>query len=155
MNKIPKILNEEDIDVVIDQIVNDRDTEKSGTAIETYESKEELKVSQEDDFGQPIVTNLDDLNEKQMNDIRAQAIFKRSRQNNISFLIISQDYNELHIRTVRAIGNIYHIFQPNNFRDVQNLCQDKASKDMTLNEFNYITSTSWDMYFSHLWYDQR
>ena len=38
---IPNNLNEEDIDVVIEQIVNDKDFEKSGTEIETYESIEE------------------------------------------------------------------------------------------------------------------
>ena len=36
------------------------------------------------------------------------------------------------------------MFRPNNCRDVQNLYQDKASMDMTLNEFNYLTSTSWN-----------
>ena len=32
----------------------------------------------------------------------------------------------------------------NNFRDVQNLNQDKASMDMTLNEFKLLTSTCWN-----------
>ena len=36
------------------------------------------------------------------------------------------------------------MFKPNNYRDVQNLYQDKASMDMTLNEFKTLTSTCWD-----------
>ena len=39
---IPNILNEEDLDVVIENIVNNKDFEKSDTEIETYESIEEL-----------------------------------------------------------------------------------------------------------------
>ena len=42
--------------------------------------------------------------------------------------------------TIRANGNIYHMFKPSIFRDVQNLCQDKASMNMTLNEFKLLTS---------------
>ena len=57
--------------------------------------------------------------------------------------IISQGYYELPKRSIQAIGNIYHIFKPNDFRDVQNLYQDKASMDMTLNELKYLTSTCW------------
>ena len=53
-----------------------------------------------------------------MNDSRVQALFKRSRHNNLSIFIISQDYYELPKRTIRANGSIYHIFKPNNFRDV-------------------------------------
>ena len=62
----------------------------------------------------------------------------------IIFFIISQDYYELPKRTIRAIGNIYHIFIPNNFRDVQSLYQDKASMDMTLNEFKNFTNSCWN-----------
>ena len=79
-----------------------------------------------------------------MNDPTVQAMFKRSRHNNLSIFIISQDYYELPKRTIRANGNIYHIFKPNNFRDVQNLHQDKTSMDMTPNEFKYLTSTCWN-----------
>ena len=45
---------------------------------------------------------------------------------------------------VSSNGNIYHIFKPNNFRDVQNLYQDKNDMDMTLNEFKFLTSTCWN-----------
>ena len=76
---IPNILNEEDIDVVIDELVNNKDFEKSNTEIETYESIEEIKFPQEYDDGGIII--LDDLNEKEMNDPRVQAMFKRSRHN--------------------------------------------------------------------------
>ena len=142
INIIPSILNEEDIDVVIKEIVNSKDFEKSDTEIETYESIEELKYPREyDDWG---VIILDDLNEKEMNDPRVKAMFKRSRHNNLSIFIISQDYYDLPKRTIRAIGNIYHIFKPNNFLDVRNICQDKASMDMALDEFNYLFSTCWN-----------
>ena len=69
-----------------------------------------------------------------MNDPRVQALFKRSRHNTLSFFIISHEYYELPKKTIRANGNVYHIFRPNNFKDVQNLYQDKASMDVTLNE---------------------
>ena len=130
---IPNILNEEDIDVKIEEIVNNKDFEKSHTRIETYESIEELKFLQENDDGGIII--LDDLNEKEMKDPRVQAMFKRSRYNFFYIFIISQDYYELPKRTIRANGNIYHIFKPNIFRDIQNLHQDKASIHMILNEF--------------------
>ena len=79
-----------------------------------------------------------------MNRPRVQAMFKRSRHINLSIFIISQDYYELPKRIIPANGNIYHIFKPYNFRDVQNLFQDKASIDMTLNEFKLLTSTCWN-----------
>ena len=71
-------------------------------------------------------------------------MFKRSRHNHLSIFIISQDYYELSKKTIRCNGNIYHIFKPNNFRDVQNLYQEKASMDMTLNEFKNLTIICWD-----------
>ena len=110
--------------------------------IKTYESIEELKIPQEYDDGGIII--LDDLNEKEMNVPRVRAMFKRSRHNNLSIFIIGQDTYELPKRTIRANGNIYHIFTPNNYRDVQNLYQDKASMDINLNEFKYLTSTCWN-----------
>ena len=79
----------------------------------------------------------------QMNDPRVQAMFKRSRHNKLSIFIISQDYYELPKKTTRGNGIIFHIFKPNNFRDVQNLYQEKGSVDMTLDEFKYLTSTCW------------
>ena len=117
----------------MDEIVNKKDFEKSDMEIEIYVSIEELKFPQENEDGGIII--LDELNEKEMNDPRVQAMFKRSRHNNFSVFIISQDYYELPKRTIRANGNIYHIFEPNNFRDLQNRYQDEASMDMTLNEF--------------------
>ena len=141
INIIPNILKEEDIDVVIDEIVDNKDFNKSDTQIETYESIEELKFLQEyDDEG---IFILDDLNEKEMNDPRVQTMFKRSRLYSLSIFIISQNYYELPKRTVRANGDIYQILKPNNFRVVQNLYQDKTSMDMTLNEFKLLTSTCW------------
>ena len=76
-----------------------------------------------------------------MNDPRVQAMFKRLRHNILSIFIISQDDYELPKETIRGNGNIYHIFKPNNFLDVRNFYQEKASMDMTLVEFKYLTST--------------
>ena len=139
INIIPNILNEEDLDIVIDEIVKNEDFQKSDCETETFNNIEELKFPQE--FGNKSIIILDDLNEKEINNDKIQAMFKRGRHNNLSIFIISQDYCELPKRTIRANGNIYHIFKPNNFRDVQNLYQDKASMDMTLNEFKLLTST--------------
>ena len=110
---IPNILNEIDTDVIIERIVNNKDFEKSNTEKETSESIEEIKVPQENEDGGIIL--LDGLNEKEMNDPRLQAMFKRSRHSNLSIFIISQDYYELPKKTIRFNGNICHIFQPNKF----------------------------------------
>ena len=148
---IPNILNEEDIDIVIAEVINNKDFEKSNTEIETFDNIEELKFPQEYENNSIII--LDDLNEKEINNDKIQAMFKRGRHNNLSTFIISQDYYELPKRTIRANGNIYHIFKPNNFRDVQNLYQDKASMDMTLNEFKLLTSTCWNKNYQPLTID--
>ena len=116
---IPNILNEEYIDIVIEEIVNIKDVEKSDTEIETYENIEDLKFPHEYDDGGIII--LDDLNEKEMKDPRVQPMFKRSRHNDLSIFIISQNYCELPKKTIRANGNIYQIFKPNNFLDVRNI----------------------------------
>ena len=73
-----------------------------------------------------------------------QDMFKRSRHKTSSNSTISQDSYELSERTIRANGNIYHIFKPNTFGDVKNFYQDKASMDMTLKEFKYLTSSCCD-----------
>ena len=124
---------------MIDEIVHNKNFEKSSTEIETYESKEELRFPQEYDVGGLII--LDDLYEKEMNDPRVHAMFKRQRHNFLSNFIISQEYYELPKQTIRANRNIYLIFKPANFRDDQNFYQDKASMDMKFNEFKYLTST--------------
>ena len=116
---ISDILNEEDIDTVIDEIVCNKNFEKSDTEKVTYESIEDLKFPQEYENNSIII--IDVLYQKEMDDPRVQAMFKRSRQNNLSISIISQDYYELSKKTIRCNGKIYHIFKPNNFRDVQNL----------------------------------
>ena len=71
-------------------------------------------------------------------------MLKRSRHNNLSFFVISQDYCRLPKRTIRANETTYHIFKPNNSADIQNLYQDETRIDMTLKEFKYLTSTCWD-----------
>ena len=148
---IPNILNEEDLDIVIEEIVNNDDFQKSDCEIETFNNIEELKFPQEYENNSIII--LDNLNEKEINNDKIQAMFKRGRHNNLSIFIISQDYYELPKRTIRANGNIYHIFKPINYRDVQNLYQEKASMDMTLNEFKLLTSTCWNKNYQPLTID--
>ena len=138
---IPNILNEEDIEIVIKEIVNDKNFEKSNTEIETFDNIEELRYPQEYENNSIII--LDDSNEKEIINDKIQAMSKRGHHNNLSIFIISQDYYQLPRRTIRANGNIYHILKPNKFRDFQNLYQDKGSMDMTLNEFKLLTSTCW------------
>ena len=84
------ILNENDIDGVIEEIISNKNFEKSNTEIETYESREDLKVPQEYENNSIII--LDDLNQKEMDDPRVQAMFKRFSHNNLSIFIISQNY---------------------------------------------------------------
>ena len=88
---------------------------------------------------------MDDITEKEMNDPRVEAMFKRSRHNNLSIFLISQVDCELPKRTIRANANIHHIIKPNNLRDVQNLYQDKASMDMTLNDFKNLLTLCWEV----------
>ena len=80
---IPNILTKEDIDVVIEEIVNNKIFNKSDTEIKTYDSIEEIKFPQE--YENISIIILDDLNQKEMDDSRVQAMFKRSRHNNLSF----------------------------------------------------------------------
>ena len=136
---------------MIDEIVNNKDFQKSDTEIETFDKIEDLKFPQEYETNSIII--LDDINQKEMDDPRVQAMFKRSRHNNLSIFIKSQDYSELSKKTIRCNGNIYHIFKPKNFKDVQNLYQDKSSMDMTLDEFKLLTSTCWNEKYQPLTID--
>ena len=61
-------MNEEDLDIVVEEIVNNKNIEKSDTEIETYESIEELNYPQEYEDGGVII--LDGLFEKEMKDPR-------------------------------------------------------------------------------------
>ena len=54
---------------------------------------------------------------------------------------------------MRANGNIYHKFKPNNFRDEQILYQDKASMDMIPEEFQKLTTTCWNEKYQPLTID--
>ena len=132
-------MKEEDFHTVTDERVNDKDFQNWGTEIEAYESIEDLKFPQDYEDGGKI--NLDDLIKKELKDQRVQAMFKRPRDKNLSIFLTSQYYYELPKRMIRASGNNYHIFKPNNFGDVQKLYQDKASMDMTLDEYKDLTST--------------
>ena len=83
IHNIPNILNEEDIDIIIEEIVNNKNFQKSDTAIETFDNIEDLKFPQE--YENNSIFTLDDLNQKEMDDPRVQAMFKRSRHNNFLF----------------------------------------------------------------------
>ena len=87
INIIPNILNEIDIDIVIEEVINNTDFEKSDTEIETYNNIEEIKFPQ--DYENNSIIILDDLNEKEINNDKIQAMFKRGRHNNLSIFIIS------------------------------------------------------------------
>ena len=109
---LANILNEEDFDVVFEEIVNNKDFEKSDIQIETYESIEDLKFPQEYENNSIII--LGDLNQKEMDDPRVQAMFKRSRHNTLSFFIIFQDYYELSKKQYTAmVMSIIHLNQIN------------------------------------------
>ena len=147
-HRIPNNSIEEVIDKLIEYIVDNKEIAKFDTENETYESIEEVKFPQKyEDCGKII---LDDLSEKEIDDPRTQATFKRSGNSDLSICIISLVSNELPKRTLRVNGNIYHIFNLNNFRDVRNLYQDKTSMDMTPNEYKFLTSTSWDKSINQL-----
>ena len=118
----------------VEGCLTDENFEPSDVEISVHENINELKYPQEYE-GESTVIILDDLNEREMNDDRVQALFKRSLHNNISIFIISQDYYELPKRTLKANSNIFHLFRPNNCKDLQNLFQDKASMDMIFAEF--------------------
>ena len=68
------ILNEDDIDIVIEETVKNKDFEKSDTEIETYDNIEELRYPKEYENKSNII--LDDLNEKEINIDTLQAMFK-------------------------------------------------------------------------------
>ena len=138
----PNILNEEDIDIVIGEIINNDEFEESDVETETFESIEDLKYPQ-DNNGWGIII-LDDLNEKELCDPLVQAVFKRSRHFDFSIFFVSQGYYDLLKRTIRANGEIFFIFKPNTFRDVQNVYQDKTSMDTTLDGFKLLTSICWN-----------
>ena len=75
---------------MIGEIINNDEFEESDVETETFESIEELKYPQDNNGGGIII--LDDLNEKELNNLRVQAVFKRSRHNILSIFILSQDY---------------------------------------------------------------
>ena len=78
-NIIQNSLNERGLDLLIEEIFNPENFAKSETEIETYESKEELRYPREYDSKFPNAGDIDILNEKQINDLRVYAFFKRPR----------------------------------------------------------------------------
>ena len=71
---IPIVLNETDIIVVNDEIVNNKDFQKSDHEKETYESIQELQYPQEYENNSIII--LDVLKEKIIKNDEIQAVFK-------------------------------------------------------------------------------
>ena len=61
----PNILSEEDIDIVIGEVINNKDFEKSNSEVETYENMEDLNFALVYEDGGII--KIDDLNEEEMN----------------------------------------------------------------------------------------
>ena len=90
---IPNILNEEDIDIVFEELVNNKDFEKSDTEIKTFDKKEDLKIPQAYENNNIIM--LDDLNQKEMDDPRVQRCLRDQDISIYLFLKISQEYYEL------------------------------------------------------------
>ena len=89
-NIIPNILNEEYLDIVINEIVTNKDVENSLTEIETFDNIEDLKFPQEYENNSIII--LDDLNQKKWTILEYRQCLKDQRHNNMSIFIISQDY---------------------------------------------------------------
>ena len=82
-------------------------------------------------------------------------MFTRSRRSNINIYIISPDHYEIPRSTFSANGKIYHIFKPNNFRDVQNRNQEKTALGITSNEFKLLTTTCWNERYQHVGFDRQ
>ena len=59
---IPNILNESDIDIVIEEIINNKDFQKTNIEIETFDNIENLKFPQEYENNSIII--LDNFNQK-------------------------------------------------------------------------------------------
>ena len=68
-----------------------------------------------------------------MNESKLKAMFKRSKHNKLSVFIISQDHYQIPKRTIPDNSAIFHIFKLTNYRDVQNLYQDKVLNDYITN----------------------
>ena len=66
----------------VEDLLSDENFKPSKIEIPAYENIDELKYPQEY-TGESTMIILDDLNEKEMNDPRIKALFKRSRHNNI------------------------------------------------------------------------
>ena len=78
-------MNEEDLDFLKEELFHDENFEKAETGKETKESAEELKYPQEYGSDFSFVNILDDSNGNKLNDLRAQAMSKRSTHKEILF----------------------------------------------------------------------
>ena len=80
----------------------------------------------------------------------ARAFFKQSRPKKISVFKISKDYSELPRRTIRA--NLSYI-QAKRIQGRSEIFHNKASMDLTVDEFKFLTSTSWNRKYQFLTID--
>ena len=80
----PNKLMEENIDLVIEEMINNKIFKKSVAEIVTFDRIEELIFPQKYENNSIII--LDDLNEKEINNDKMQAIFKRGRHNVFIFI---------------------------------------------------------------------
>ena len=89
---------------------------------------------------------LDNLREREKMTSELEENFERSRHDNFSFVILSQENYKLPKRMFRANGILYHFFQPNNFRDVRIFYHDKAKAkmDKIVNQKKFLTSFCWN-----------
>ena len=78
---IPNLLNEEDIDVVIEEIVNNKDFGRSDTELETFDSIEEIRFPQ--DYENNSISILDEMKKKLL-------MIKYKRRLNEDVIIIYQ-----------------------------------------------------------------
>ena len=101
---VQNLLNEEYLDLNFEEQVNHKHFEESETEIETCEFLEELKYPQEYDSYFPFVIVLDDINKKEKNDHRIQALFKQSAHNNKTLFIIKQNIKNYQKELLELIG---------------------------------------------------
>ena len=69
--------------MIFEEVVRVKDFEKSVTQREACITKKESKFPRKPEDG--FIYKLDELNEKEKNDARIQAVFKRFRHINLSF----------------------------------------------------------------------
>ena len=83
-NKVQNVFNEANLGLTFQKKINNENFEKSETEKETYESIEELKYPKQKNSEYLIVIISVDINEKEITDLRFQAMFRRSTHGSVS-----------------------------------------------------------------------